>query len=176
MVLVHSAFTHSQAEKQNRENRIKNACFSNSHSNIALSNDKRPLFVQIPATSSASLVSTSLPIQCLRLSNFFFCRGIFLNSFLARQLYDVFQEEWHKYQPKLIKIKLPDGSCVVGEPVADYKSKYRSLKAGIILHDTDDKEKTIAQHLRVSAQIFPTRYSEHLGRVECLIYLPFLPL
>ena len=36
--------------------------------------------------------------------------------------------------------------------------------------------KTIAQHLRVSAQIFPTRYSEHLGRVECLIYLPFLPL
>ena len=28
----------------------------------------------------------------------------------------------------------------------------------------------------VSAQIFPTRYSEHLGRVECLIYLPFLPL
>ena len=36
--------------------------------------------------------------------------------------------------------------------------------------------KTIAQHLRVSSQIFPTRYSEHLGRVECLIYLPFFPL
>ncbi|PNE23811.1 hypothetical protein BHU16_10945 [Tannerella sp. oral taxon 808] len=36
--------------------------------------------------------------------------------------------------------------------------------------------KTIAQHLRVSAQIFPSRYSEHLGRVECLIYRPFLPL
>ena len=36
--------------------------------------------------------------------------------------------------------------------------------------------KTIAQHLRVSAHIFSTRYSEHLGRVECLIYLPFLPL
>ena len=72
--------------KPNRENRIKNACFSNSHSNIALSNDKRPLFVQIPATSSASLVSTSLPVQCLRPTNFFFCRGIFLNSFLPNLL------------------------------------------------------------------------------------------
>jgi len=71
--------------KPNRENRIKNACFSNSHSNIAASNDKRPLFVQIPATSSASLVSTSLPVQCLRPTNFFFFRRIFLNSFL-RQL------------------------------------------------------------------------------------------
>ena len=82
MVLVHSAFTHSQAEKQNRENRIKNACFSNSHSNIAASNDKRPLFVQISATPSTSLVSTSLPIQCLRPTNFFFCRGIFADIFL----------------------------------------------------------------------------------------------
>ena len=72
--------------KPNRENRIKNACFSNSHSNIALSNDKRPLFVQIPATPSASLVSTSLPIQCLRPTNFFFYRGIFLNSFLCELL------------------------------------------------------------------------------------------
>ena len=69
----------------NRENRIKNACNSNSHSNIAASNDKRPLFVQILETPSASLVSTSLPVQCLRLSNFFFCRGIFLNSFLHEQ-------------------------------------------------------------------------------------------
>ena len=68
--------------KLNRENRIKNACLSNSHSNIAASNDKRPLFVQIPATSSASLVSTSLPIQCLRPSNFFFFRGIFSDNFL----------------------------------------------------------------------------------------------
>ena len=66
----------------NRENRIKNTCNSNTHSNIAPSNDKRPLFVQIPATSSASLVSTSLPIQCLRPSNFFFCRGIFAYNFL----------------------------------------------------------------------------------------------
>ena len=72
--------------KPNRENRIKNACFSNSHINIALSNDKRPLFVQIPATSSASLVSTSLPVQCLRPTNFFFSRGIFPNSFLCHQL------------------------------------------------------------------------------------------
>ena len=53
------------SRKPNREKRIKNACNLNSHSNIAPSNDKRPLFVQIPATSSASLVSTSLPAQCL---------------------------------------------------------------------------------------------------------------
>ena len=58
----------------------------------------------------------------------------------ARRIYEVFQEEWQKYQPKPIKIKLPDGSYVVGEPEVDYKSKYRPLKAGIILHDTDDKE------------------------------------
>ena len=86
MVLVHSAFTHSQAEKQNRENRIKNACLSNSHSNIAPSNNKRLLFVQILATSSALLVSTSLPVQCLRPSNFFFYRGIFPNSFLCHRI------------------------------------------------------------------------------------------
>ena len=49
------------------------------------------------------------------------------------------------------------------------------LFAGL-LQATAEHLKTIAQHLRVSAQIFPTRYSEHLGRVECLIYLPFLPL
>ena len=80
---LHLLYIHAlSSQKQNRENRIKNTCLSNSHSNIAPSNDKRPLFVQIPATSSASLVSTSLPIQCLRPSNFFFFRGIFLNSFL----------------------------------------------------------------------------------------------
>ena len=58
----------------------------------------------------------------------------------ARRLYEVFQEEWQKYQPKPIKIKLPDGSYVVGELEVDYKSKNRPLKAGIILHDADDKE------------------------------------
>ena len=74
------------SRKQNRENRIKSACNSNSHSNIAPSNDKRPLFVQIPATSSASLVSISLPIKCLRPTNFFFCRGIFSDNFLPNLL------------------------------------------------------------------------------------------
>lgn len=58
----------------------------------------------------------------------------------ARRLYEVFQEEWEKYQPKPIKIKLPDGSTILGEPQIEYKSKCRPLKAGIILHDTDDKE------------------------------------
>ena len=76
----------SPSQKLNRENRIKNACFSNSHSNIALPNNKRPLFVQIPATSSASLVSTSLPIKCIRQSNFFFFRGIFADNFLRNLL------------------------------------------------------------------------------------------
>ena len=76
----------SPSRKPNRENRIKNACLSNSHSNIVASNDKRPLFVQIPATSSASLVSTSLPIQCLQPSNFFFFRGIFSDNFFQNLL------------------------------------------------------------------------------------------
>lgn len=58
----------------------------------------------------------------------------------ARRLYDVFQEKWEEFQPKPIKIKLSDGSCVLGEPMVEYKSKYRPLKAGLILHDTDDKE------------------------------------
>ena len=80
---VHDALP---SRKQNRENRIKNACLSNSHSNIAASNDKRPLFVQIPATSSASLVSTSLPIQCLRQTNSFFYRGIFADNFLRNRI------------------------------------------------------------------------------------------
>ena len=79
-------FQPSSSRKPNRENRIKNACFSNSHSNIAPSNDKRPLFVQILAIPSASLVSTSLPVQYLRPTNFFFFRRIFLNSFLRDQI------------------------------------------------------------------------------------------
>lgn len=58
----------------------------------------------------------------------------------ARRLYDIFEEKWQKFQPKPIKIKLADGTYVVGEPEPDYKSKNRPLKAGIILHDTDDKE------------------------------------
>ena len=58
----------------------------------------------------------------------------------ARRLYDLFEEEWQKYQPKPIKIKLADGTYAVGELEPDYKSKNRPLKAGIILHDTDDKE------------------------------------
>jgi len=80
---VHDALP---SRKQNRESRVKNACNSNSHSNIAPSNDKRPLFVQILAIPSASLVSTLLPVQCLRPSNFFFYRRIFLNSFLRHQI------------------------------------------------------------------------------------------
>ena len=83
----HQLYVHAlSSQKQSRENHIKNACLSNSHSNIAASNDKRPLFVQILATPSASLVSTSLPVQCLRLSNFFFFRRIFADNFLLNHI------------------------------------------------------------------------------------------
>lgn len=58
----------------------------------------------------------------------------------ARRLYAYFQEEWEKYQPKPIKIKMADGSCVLGEPMVEYKSDSRPLRVGLILHDTDDKE------------------------------------
>ena len=58
----------------------------------------------------------------------------------ARKLYEVFQEEWEKYQPKAQVFKLADGTLMAAEPVCEYKSKYRPLKAGIILHDTDDKD------------------------------------
>ena len=82
---IRSAFTHFQAESQIERIASKTPVFQNSHSNIAPSNNKRLLFVQIPATSSALLVSTSLPVQYLRPSNFFFYRGIFPNSFLSEQ-------------------------------------------------------------------------------------------
>ena len=63
---LHLLYIHAlSSQKQNRENRIKSACNSNSHSNIAASNDKRSLFVQILAIPSASLVSTSLPVKCI---------------------------------------------------------------------------------------------------------------
>ena len=58
----------------------------------------------------------------------------------ARRLYEVFQEEWEKHQPKAQVFKLADGTLMAAEPVCEYKSKYRPLKAGIILHDTDDKD------------------------------------
>lgn len=58
----------------------------------------------------------------------------------ARRLYEVFEEDWEKHKPNPIKIKLSDGTWAVGEPEIDYKSKYKPLRAGIILHDTDDKE------------------------------------
>ena len=109
--------------KPNRENRIKNACLSNSHSNIAPSNDKRPLFVQIPATSSASLVSTSLPIQCLRLSNFFFFRRIFADNFLpnlSQPRSERITTTFGTYQDHV-----PDVSTPISGPINDYLGTYR---------------------------------------------------
>ena len=58
----------------------------------------------------------------------------------ARRLYKVFEDEWEASLPKPIRIKLPDGTYVVGEPEPEYKSNYRPLKPGLILHDSDDKE------------------------------------
>ena len=104
-------FQPSSSRKPNRENRIKNACFSNSHSNIAPSNDKRPLFVQILAIPSASLVSTSLPIQCLLLSNFFFCRGIFPNSFLRDQILMTHELFYLSHDQILMTYKVLKFSC-----------------------------------------------------------------
>ena len=58
----------------------------------------------------------------------------------ARRLYDVFQKEWKMHQSNLQTFKLPDDTLMVAEPFFEYQSKSRPLKAGIILHDTDDKE------------------------------------
>lgn len=58
----------------------------------------------------------------------------------ARRLYEVFNKEWQKHQPKPMKFKMPDGTFMVGEPQIEYQSGERPLKASIILHDTDDKE------------------------------------
>lgn len=58
----------------------------------------------------------------------------------ARRLYDIFESEWQKAQPKPMKFTLPDGTTVVGEPVVEYGTRNRPLKAALILHDTDDKE------------------------------------
>ena len=58
----------------------------------------------------------------------------------AKRLYEVFQEEWEKHHPKAQMFRMPDGTLLAAEPVLTYHSKYRPLKAGLILHDTDDKE------------------------------------
>ena len=117
----------SPSRKLNRENRIKNTCFSNSHSNIAPSSDKRPLFVQIPATPSASLVSTSLPIQCLRPTNFFFYRGIFLNSFLPNLLEYVREVVGIRSEP--IRIRWGGGR----NRFRTYSNHLRTYSRGILL-------------------------------------------
>lgn len=58
----------------------------------------------------------------------------------ARRLYEFFEQEWQESHPKPMKIKLPDGTIVFGEPIVEYKSSKKPLKAGIILHDSEDKE------------------------------------
>lgn len=58
----------------------------------------------------------------------------------ARQLYAYFEEKYNQAKPKPMKFKLPDGTEVVGEPIVEYKSQYKPLKAGLILHDSEDKE------------------------------------
>lgn len=58
----------------------------------------------------------------------------------ARKLYEYFDQQWQNYQPKPMKFLLPDGTTVLGEPIVEYKTANKPLKAGIILYDTDDKE------------------------------------
>ncbi|MCD8297526.1 MAG: DEAD/DEAH box helicase family protein, partial [Prevotella sp.] len=58
----------------------------------------------------------------------------------ARKLFAFFQRQMEISQPRQIKIKLADGTCLLGEEIGEYDSQYKPLKAGLILHDTDDKE------------------------------------
>ena len=115
------------SRKQNRESRVKNACNSNSHSNIAASNDKRPLFVQILAIPSASLVSTSLPIQCLQPSNFVFFRGIFAENFLPNLLEYVREVVGIRSEP--IRIRWGGGR----NRFRTYSNHLRTYSRGILL-------------------------------------------
>ena len=59
-------------------------------------------------------------------------------SMQAKKLYEFFNEEWEKSQPKTVKLKLPDGTEVSGLQLNE--SSKAPLKAGLILHDSDDKE------------------------------------
>ena len=58
----------------------------------------------------------------------------------ARRLYDVFQKDWQKQDSQTQLLNLPSGISIAAEPVIEYGRKQSPLKAGIILHDTDDKE------------------------------------
>ncbi len=58
----------------------------------------------------------------------------------ARKLFNYFQKQMQESQPKQIKIRLTDGTYLVGEEMGEYESPYQPLKAGLILHDSDDKE------------------------------------
>ncbi len=58
----------------------------------------------------------------------------------ARKLFNYFQKQMQESQPKQIKIRLADGTYLLGEEMGKYESQYKPLKAGLILHDTDDAE------------------------------------
>ncbi len=57
----------------------------------------------------------------------------------ARQLYAIFEQEAEAAKPKKVKIKLSDGTYVVGEQEIEYGKGQRPLVAGLILHDSEDK-------------------------------------
>lgn len=58
----------------------------------------------------------------------------------ARRLYDVFKNEELKQHVQTVTIKMPDGTSFQAETVSPNNELSKPLKAGIILHDTDDKE------------------------------------
>ena len=57
----------------------------------------------------------------------------------ARRIYEYFEQEYQRMQPQPMKFKLPDGTTVIGEPIVEYKTPFKPLKAGLILYDSDDK-------------------------------------
>lgn len=58
----------------------------------------------------------------------------------ARQLYSVFEEELNKALPVSIQIRLSNGEVMAAESPTLYRTKESPLVAGLILHDSDDKE------------------------------------
>ncbi|MEE1323531.1 MAG: type I restriction endonuclease subunit R, partial [Bacteroidales bacterium] len=56
----------------------------------------------------------------------------------ARKLFDIFQEK--NKAPQSVRVITEEGNIVVGEVVGEYHSKNGPLKAGLILHDSQDKE------------------------------------
>jgi type I restriction enzyme R subunit len=58
----------------------------------------------------------------------------------ARRLYAYFDRQWRRAHPKLDTPTWADSMGMVAESEAEYATKFHPLRAGLILHDSDDKE------------------------------------